>query len=71
MVDSSNLSRPTKYAARKVPGNARNPPKAGFFIGMLICPICWVERQGSAMPDYGANASPVPMLLRADKILDY
>jgi sulfur relay (sulfurtransferase) complex TusBCD TusD component (DsrE family) len=38
---------------------------------MVICPICWVERYGSAIPDYGAYTSPVPMLLRADKILDY
>jgi sulfur relay (sulfurtransferase) complex TusBCD TusD component (DsrE family) len=38
---------------------------------MVICPICWAERYGTAMPDYGAYTSPVPMLLRADKILDY
>lgn len=44
---------------------------AGNNNNMVICPICWVERYGSAMPDYGAYTSPVPMLLRADKILDY
>lgn len=38
---------------------------------LVICPICWAERYGIAEPDYGAYTSPVPMLLRADKILDY
>jgi sulfur relay (sulfurtransferase) complex TusBCD TusD component (DsrE family) len=46
---------------------------------MVVCPICWMERYGDAMPDYGVlpgqggtpgNAVGM-VLLNAEKILDF
>jgi len=40
---------------------------------MVICPICWAERYGDAMPDYGVlNPAAVgKVLLDAEKVFDF
>jgi len=40
---------------------------------MVICPICWSERYGTALPDYGVLNPPAVnrILLNAEKIIDF
>ena len=40
---------------------------------MVVCPICWKERYGDEMPDYGVlNSMAVgAVLLNAEKIIDF
>ena len=40
---------------------------------MVVCPICWRERYGDQLPDYGVlNSNAVgAVLLNAEKILDF
>lgn len=40
---------------------------------MVVCPICWKSRYGEESPDYGTNNGMAigPMILNADKILDF
>jgi hypothetical protein len=43
---------------------------------MVVCPICWAERYGDEMPDYGflpPDGSPAvgKMILDAEKVVDF
>ena len=40
---------------------------------MVICPLCWMERYGDQLPDYGVlDSSAVgALLLNAEKIIDF
>jgi hypothetical protein len=40
---------------------------------MVICPLCWEERYGDQLPDYGVLNPPAvgALLLNAEKIIDF
>jgi hypothetical protein len=40
---------------------------------MVICPLCWTERYGNQLPDYGVlDSSAVgALLLNAEKVIDF
>lgn len=46
---------------------------AGNPNNMVICPICWIERYGDQLPDYGVlnNDAVGAVLLNAEKVIDF
>jgi hypothetical protein len=40
---------------------------------MVICPLCWTERYGDQLPDYGVLNPPAvgALLLNAEKVIDF
>lgn len=50
-----------------------NPPLPESSKNMVVCPLCWKSRYGDELPNYGilSGAAIEPMMLNADKILDF
>jgi hypothetical protein len=46
---------------------------AGNPNNMVVCPICWKERYGDQLPDYGIlnNDAVGAVLLNAEKVIDF
>jgi hypothetical protein len=70
--DAEPISLKENLDAYLYPENVYNPNR------LVVCPLCWIERYGDELPDYGvlpgANADEKAigqMIFNADKILDF